>query len=84
MRSCGVRTSDGFHRCSMNIEAMKKELSLPNFYETHRSYIVNMDHIDIRSVNGNSITMYNGEIVKISRLKEKSFRDAYFEYIRSK
>ena len=83
-RSCGVRTENGFYRYGKNIQTMQQELDTPNFYVPHKSYIVNMDKLDIRLLDKNGLTMLNGEIVKVSRLKEKEFRDRYFAYIRSK
>lgn len=84
VRSCGVRTKEGFFRSAKNIEAMKAELDAANFYVPHRSYIVNMDYVDIRAMDKNCLNMLNDEIVKISRLKNKEFKDAFFTYIRSK
>lgn len=83
-RSCGVRTAEGFFRSTKNIETMRRELDTPNFFSTHRSYIVNMDHVDIHALRKNGLTMCNNEIVKVSRLKNKEFKDTFFTYIKSK
>ncbi len=83
-RSCGVRTENGFYRYGKNIQTMQQELDTPNFFVPHKSYIVNMDKVDIRRLDKNGLSMLDGEIVKVSRLKEKEFRDRYFAYIRSK
>lgn len=84
VRCCGIRTLEGFYRSVLNIERMRKELSTPNFYTTHRSYIINLDYVDMRNITDAGVVVCEGEIVKISRLKEKAFKETFFEYIRSK
>ena len=51
----------------------KLQEQLPgNFYRTHRSYIVNIDHID--SIEGNTIRLGNHSAV-LSKNKREEFFD---------
>lgn len=80
-RSVCIRTENADYTYGVNIENMKDILKGPQFYQTHRSYIVNMDYID--RIQNNEIIMLNGERVKISMLKAKEFNDkVFFTHIR--
>lgn len=81
-RSTDVRTKDKFARCKYSIEEMKEELDKMQFYCPHRSYMVNMDHI--QSFEKDFVRMKNGEKVKVSRAKMNEFKDKFFEYMRSR
>lgn len=80
-RAVCVRTEDNTYIFGENIEKIRGLLTGPQFYQTHRSYIVNMDYIG--EVHKTELVMRNGERVKISMLKTKEFKDKiYFTYIR--
>lgn len=49
-----------------------------NFIKTHRSFIVNMDHIS--KIESSCITMANGDKVNISKDKYKTIMEAYINY----
>ena len=63
-------TTDG--RKIMTLQSMSKlEESLPgNFYRTHRSHIVNIDHID--SIDGNTIRLKD-HVATLSKIKREEF-----------
>lgn len=61
---------------------MKEELDKMQFYCPHKSYIVNMDYIQL--FEKSSVTLKNGEKVKVSRTKMKEFKEKFYEYLRSK
>lgn len=65
-----IMTVDG--RKIMSLQSMSKlEESLPgNFYRTHRSHIVNIDHID--SINGNTIKLKDCSAT-LSKIKRDDF-----------
>ena len=52
------------------------------FYNPHKSYIVNMDYIC--KFDKKEVIMKNDEKVKISRLKKNHFKDSFYDYIRSR
>lgn len=81
-RSTGIRTLKHYGRISKYFEEMVQELSLSQFYRTHKSFVVNMDFI--RSIDKQKVILKNGEMVKISRLKQKHFKESFQDYIRSR
>ena len=81
-RSTSISTKDRFARSSLTIEEMKEELDKIQFYSPHKSYIVNMDYI--QSFEKSTVTLKNGEKVKVSRLKMNEFKEKFYEYMRSR
>jgi len=72
-------TTDGTeYGKTSSIEKALKELEDHNFYRTHRSYIINFDHIAIFS--GSSLTMSNGNVVPISKNKINEFKEEFFKH----
>ena len=49
------------------------------FCRCHKSYIVNMEHID--SIGDNVFVLTDGKTVKISRAYMQSAKKAYFDYV---
>ena len=49
------------------------------FCRCHKSYIVNIEHID--SIDGESFHLTGGKTVKISRAYLQSAKKAYFDYV---
>ena len=55
----------------------EEKLTLDNgFFKCHRSYIVNINHID--TYMSKEIKMHSGDIIPIARSYQKSFDSAYF------
>lgn len=76
--SCGrklriVRTGD-VEEFYGRISDLTIRLTNKRFVQIHKSYIVNIDYIDF--VDGNNITMYNGDILPLSRDRKSDFMDA--------
>lgn len=59
---------------------MEAELDSGKFVRIHRSYIVGLAHV--RSYDGKSIIMINGDTLPLSRSCEKQFKDAVMNYLR--
>ena len=57
----------------------EKFLISHGFCRCHKSYIVNIEHID--SIDGDTFHLMCGKAVKISRAFQKSAKKAYFDYI---
>ena len=82
VRGCGIRTMDTYAKSSISFKKMIEELSMFQFYNPHKSYIVNMDYIC--KFDKKEVIMKNDEKVKISRLKKNHFKDSFYDYIRSR
>ena len=56
----------------MSLQSMSKLAGLlpGNFYRTHRSHIININHID--SINGNTIVLGDHEVI-LSKNKREEF-----------
>lgn len=61
------------------LNQLAKELDAPYFFQCHRSYIINMNHV--RSYTKTSLTMEGGHVIPISRSFSKEFHDAYFAFL---
>lgn len=59
---------------------MENELDAGKFVRIHRSYIVGLAHV--KSYDGKSVIMTNGDILPLSRSCEKPFKDAVMNYLR--
>lgn len=53
------------------------------FCEIHNRFIVNMKHIKKVDFSDNFVTMYNGDILNISRSFKDNFEQSYNRYLRS-
>lgn len=73
---------DTYAKSSISFKKMIEELAMFQFYNPHKSYIVNMDYIC--KFDKKEVIMKNDEKVKISRLKKNHFRDSFYDYIRSR
>lgn len=79
-----VHTTDGDLISNKNMEYWREALSLPCFYLTHRSYIINMRFI--YSIGKDSVILKNGEQqidAFLSRRKFAHFKNTYLVYMES-
>ena len=60
------------------LSAIENQLLEQHFMRTHRSYLVNMKHI--RSIQKNDLVLSNGNLVPISRRKEKELKQQFMRY----
>lgn len=63
-----------------SLAEIKEQLSCGCFVQTHKSYCVNMDHID--RMSRSEITLINGECIPIGRNRSESFRLQLQEYLK--
>lgn len=61
------------------LHQLAQQLTAPCFYQCHRSYIVNMNHI--RSFSKNELTLPGDHIIPVSRNCAKEFQSAYFSFL---
>lgn len=66
-----IITSDKTHLSSESLKYWLTKLKACYFYQVHKSYIVNMSHL--QKVSGNQIFLNNGVIVPIGRAFKKHF-----------
>lgn len=79
-----IHTTDGNLISNKNMEYWREALSLPCFYSTHRSYIINMRFI--YSIGKDSVILKNGEQqldAFLSRRKFTHFKNTYLLYMES-
>ena len=79
-----VHTTDGDFISTKNIEYWRQTLTLPCFYSTHRSFVVNMHFV--YSIGKDTVTLKNNNqeiTVFLSRRKYSQFKDAYLMYMES-
>lgn len=63
-----------------SLAEIKEQLSRGCFVQTHKSYCVNMDHID--RVSRSEVALTNGECVPVGRNRSESFRSQLQEYLK--
>lgn len=63
-----------------NLTDYENELREDGFFRVHRGYLVSMQHI--KSIGKGEVTMDSGAVLPVSRTKEKSLKEALFQYIR--
>ena len=59
---------------------IEEQLGEKNFFKPHKSFIINLGHI--KEHNNDTITMQNGVIIPISRLKLSAFKQRFVGYLR--
>ena len=79
-----IRTTDGNFVSNKNIEYWRQTLTLPCFFSTHRSFIVNMHFI--YSIGKDTVVLrYRDQNIEVylSRRKYTQFKDTYLMYLES-
>lgn len=79
-----VHTTDGAFLSTQNIEFWRKSLSLPCFYMTHRSFIVNMRFV--HSIRKDAVVLKNQSmevVAYLTRRRYTAFKDTYLWYMES-
>ncbi len=66
------------HLCEGQISETARSLSQFGFFQIHRSYIVNLKHIE--GVNSREITLCNGLKIIIGRARSKEFKKEFFKW----
>lgn len=73
-----VVTKEGDYFRRYNIRDYEEELRQYFFVRCHRSYLVNLSHV--AKITGKDIIIDNGEMIPLSRTKEKSVKEALITY----
>jgi DNA-binding LytR/AlgR family response regulator len=73
-----IYTSDKTYATTMTIDALEKLLPSPRFLRSHRSYIVNLDHVDDLEED---FIMDNGDIAYVAVKNHRKIKHAYDDYL---
>lgn len=66
-------------QCRQKFADIEQELLMhSNFVKTHRSYIVNLDYVS--RIGHSDLTLFNNEVVFISRANSKSVTDSFLKH----
>lgn len=75
---------DGSYRCTNNMDYWRKTLTLPCFFQPHRSFIINMRFV--REIGKDIVLLRYGNNTKLTyltRRKHTEFKDTYLMYLES-
>lgn len=75
-----VRLNSTSYISTKTLATFQSEINSFKFYRTHRTFLVNMKYIS--DIQGNIITLTNGEKVSISRRNLNTFNQTYFNYLK--
>ncbi len=75
-----IRTTDREYTVRYNLGEYEKELSQDGFFRIHRGYLVSLRHV--KSLGKHEVTLSENTVLPVSRTKEKSLKEAIFQYIR--
>lgn len=79
-KCCIIRTSSNTFDSSKTLAQIHAMLPQYCFYRTHKSYVVNL--YSVSSFDKSTLTLLNGETVKISRDKFAEFKRVYMQFIK--
>jgi DNA-binding LytR/AlgR family response regulator len=77
-RKTVIYTAHDAYATTMTIDALEKLLPSPRFLRSHRSYIVNLDHVDDLEED---FIMDNGEIAYVAVKNHRKIKHAYDDYL---
>lgn len=63
-----------------SLDEMAAMLKDEDFYRIHRSYLINMRYV-VR-LDGTNVQLANGDVVPISRLRKKAFKNVFQAYVK--
>ncbi|MDR0350697.1 MAG: LytTR family DNA-binding domain-containing protein [Coriobacteriales bacterium] len=73
-----IYTDEDSYATTMTIDALEKLLPPPRFLRSHRSYIVNLDHVDDLEED---FIMDNGDIAYVAVKNHRKIKHAYDDYL---
>ena len=74
-----IHTKDKQFSIRTTLSELKEKLPLSHFASPHKSYLVNMAHIN--AVTGEGITLTDDSFVPISRRKRQEFTESFIHYL---
>lgn len=82
-KKTGIRTLTDFYYTNILINKLPKIFN-SDFYFVHRTYILNMNYIDKIDVKKRQVTMREGSVLSVSRLKWTDFKETFYEFLKFK
>ncbi|HAU85412.1 MAG TPA: hypothetical protein DCW90_07895 [Lachnospiraceae bacterium] len=79
-RKLQVYTTQKTYLVDNKINEVDKQLSNRNFFRVHKSYLINLAYV--QEHDQTTVTMLNGDVVYVSRLKLKAFKESFLAYLR--
>lgn len=79
---CKVITFDNCYLYKNTLSNFEKQLKSDFFYRAHRSYLINMNHVDTYSHS--EIVLENGERALLTKSKHFNFQKAYMAFLKRK
>jgi two-component system LytT family response regulator len=83
-RKCLIHTTDGVFVSNCTMDHWRQTLTLPCFYQTHKSFLINMRFV--YSVGRDTITLRWGQnrmVAYLAKRKFTQFKDTYLLYLES-
>ena len=68
------------HDVNLRMKEIEEQLSPKLFFRLHTSFIVNLEHVF--KYDSKEVTLVNGTILQMSRLKLKDFKTAYIQHLK--
>ncbi len=82
-KKTGIRTLTDFYYTNILINKLPKIFN-SDFYFVHRTYILNMNYIDKIDVKKRQVTMREGSVLSVSRLKWTDFKETFYKFLKFK
>ena len=79
-RKLRVYTTKKTYMVDNKINEVDKMLADKNFFRVHKSYLINLSYV--QEHDQTTVTMLNGDVVYISRLKLKAFKEKFVTFLR--
>lgn len=79
-RKLKVHTTQKTYLVDNKINEVDKQLADRNFFRVHKSYLINLAFV--QEHDQTTVTMLNGDIVYVSRLKLKAFKESFLAFLR--
>lgn len=79
-RKLQVYTTQKTYLVDNKINEVDKQLANRNFFRVHKSYLINLAYV--QEHDQTTVTMLNGDVVYVSRLKLKAFKESFLAYLR--
>ena len=80
-RKVTVHTTKGDYESVHGMSYWTGELKSPGFFQSHRSFIVNLEHVT--DFPHDSIHLYNHQVAYLTRRRYTKFKEAYLLYMES-
>ena len=79
-RKLKVHTTQKTYLVDNKINEVDKQLADRNFFRVHKSYLINLAFV--QEHDQTTVTMLNGDVVYVSRLKLKAFKESFLAFLR--